>query len=140
MLKGKMKSCMVLGVFLLMTGCDLDDMFERRDPDPVLTTAAEAKNLRDGTPVILKGYILIGDTGWRPRTTFKDTEGGEITIEIDDDLFYWMINSIKSGDQVEIRGEVDKERGGTEIDVEWIAKIEKRGSIEVKVHEQERRT
>jgi uncharacterized protein (TIGR00156 family) len=88
----------------------------------VLITAAEAKSLRDGTPVILRGYILIGDTGWRPRTTFKDTKDGEIAIEIDDDL-YWMINSIGKGDLVEIRGEVDREIGRTEIDVEWITKI-----------------
>jgi uncharacterized protein (TIGR00156 family) len=119
-MKGKIKFCMVLGTFLLMAGCDMDDILERRDP--VLITAAEAAGLRDGTPVILRGYILVGDAGWSPRPIFRDTEGGEIFIEIDDDL-YWIINSIKRDDLVEIRGEVDREIGRTEIDVEWITKI-----------------
>jgi uncharacterized protein (TIGR00156 family) len=119
-MKGKIEFCVIVGIFLLMAGCDLDDILERRDP--ILITAAEAGSLRDGTPVILQGYILIGATGWYPRTTFKDTEDGEIIIEIDDDL-YGIINSIGQDDLVEIRGEVDKERGRTEIDVEWIRKI-----------------
>jgi uncharacterized protein YdeI (BOF family) len=119
-MKRKIRFCMILGIFLLMVGCDMDDILERRDP--VLITAAEADGLRDGTPVILRGYILVGDTGWYPRTTFKDIKGGEIIIKIDDDL-YWIVNSIGRGDLVEIKGEVDREIGRTEIDVEWISKI-----------------
>ena len=120
-MKGKIISCMVLGIFLLVVGCDMDDMTEGRPP--VMVTSAEARGLRDGTPVIMKGYITARDAGWYPRTTFKDTEGGEITIEIDDDL-YWIINSISKDDLVEIGGEVDRERGReTEIDVEWINKM-----------------
>jgi uncharacterized protein (TIGR00156 family) len=119
-MRGKIISCMVLGTFLLIAGCDMDDMLERRDP--VMVTAAEAGSLRDGTPVILRGYILAENTGWYPRTIFKDTSGGEITIEIDDDL-YWSISSIKKDDLVEIWGEVDKEIGRTKIEVEWLYKI-----------------
>jgi uncharacterized protein (TIGR00156 family) len=119
-MRGEIISCMVLGMFLLMAGCDMDDMLEKRDP--VMVTAKEAEGLHDGTPVILRGYILTGDAGWYGRTTFTDTNGGEIAIEIDDDL-YWSIGSIKKDDLVEIWGEVDKEIGRTKIDVEWIYKI-----------------
>jgi uncharacterized protein (TIGR00156 family) len=84
--------------------------------DPV--TVAEAKNLRDDSPVLLRGKIerFLGDE----KYVFSD-DSGTITIEVDDRL--WASLSVSQDDIVEISGEVDKNFRGVEIEVNSIKKI-----------------
>jgi uncharacterized protein (TIGR00156 family) len=80
-------------------------------------TVVEAKNLRDNTPVVLRGKIerFLGDE----RYLFSD-DSGTITIEIDDRL--WAGLSVDQNDLVEINGEVDKDFRSIEIEVKGIKK------------------
>lgn len=82
-------------------------------PDSLqLTTASAATKLADDTPVKLQGYIIksIGDE----RYEFKDSSG-TITVEIDNDD--WGGVQATPETKVEIRGEIEKEWNGTEVDV-----------------------
>jgi uncharacterized protein (TIGR00156 family) len=81
-------------------------------------TVAEAKNLRDDSPVVLQGKIerFLGDE----KYLFTDSTG-TITVEIDNRL--WAGLSINQNDTVEISGEVDKDFRGVEIEVNSIKKI-----------------
>ncbi|MDR2433686.1 MAG: NirD/YgiW/YdeI family stress tolerance protein [Treponema sp.] len=84
--------------------------------DPV--TVAEAKNLRDDSPVVLRGKIerFLGDE----KYLFSD-DSGTITVEIDNRL--WTGLSVNQNDTVEISGEVDKDFRGIEIEVNAIKKL-----------------
>jgi uncharacterized protein (TIGR00156 family) len=84
--------------------------------DPI--TVAEAKNLRDDSPVILTGKIerFLGDE----KYLFSDSTG-TITIEIDNRL--WNGISVNQNDTVEISGEVDKDFRGVEIEVNSIKRV-----------------
>jgi uncharacterized protein (TIGR00156 family) len=81
-------------------------------------TVAEVKNLRDDSPVILRGKIekSLGDE----KYLFTDSTG-TITVEIDNRL--WNGISVNQNDTVEIRGEVDKDLKGVEIEAKSIKKI-----------------
>lgn len=86
-------------------------------PGPALVTVEQAKNLRDDTPVALKGRIVrsLGNEDY----LFEDGTGG-ITVEIDRKR--WQGQHIGPDDLVEIHGEVDKEWSTVEIDVDRIIK------------------
>ncbi|MDR1256540.1 MAG: NirD/YgiW/YdeI family stress tolerance protein [Spirochaetaceae bacterium] len=81
-------------------------------------TVAEAKNLRDSSPVVLRGKIerSLGDE----KYLFSD-DSGTITVEIDDRL--WVGLSVNQNDTVEISGEVDKDFRSIEIEVSAIKKL-----------------
>ena len=81
-------------------------------------TIQDARNLRDDTPVLLRGHILryLGDE----KYLFSD-ETGTIIIEIDDRL-WWNI-SVNENDLVEISGEIDRDFRRVEIEVNRIRKL-----------------
>jgi uncharacterized protein (TIGR00156 family) len=89
-----------------------------RGPGVAAITVAEAKNLRDDSPVVLQGKIerFLGDE----KYLFSD-DSGNITVEVDDKI--WGGLSIDQNDVVEITGEVDRDRRGVEIEVKTIRKM-----------------
>jgi uncharacterized protein (TIGR00156 family) len=89
-----------------------------KGPGAVAITVAEAKNLRDDTPVILQGKIerFLGDE----KYLFSD-DSGNITIEIDNRI--WGSLSVDQDDVVEITGEIDRDYKGLEVEVRSIKKL-----------------
>ena len=83
-------------------------------------TVSQAKSLPDHTLVVLTGSI-VASLG-REKFTFRDSTG-EITIDIDRNLWVLLDVSVETNDQVEIRGELDVEKRVTEVDVKFIKKI-----------------
>ncbi|KNC91363.1 YgiW/YdeI family stress tolerance OB fold protein [Trabulsiella odontotermitis] len=86
-------------------------------PDGSSTTVENAKTLRDDTWVTLRGNIVerISDDLY----VFKDATG---TINVDIDHKRWNGVTVTPQDNVEIRGEVDKDWNSVEIDVKQISK------------------
>lgn len=82
------------------------------------STVSQAKDMVDDQPIVLHGRILQG-LG-KDRYTFQD-DTGTITIKIGRKT--WKGTTISPEDRVEIGGEVDKDRNGTKIDVDWIRKL-----------------
>jgi uncharacterized protein (TIGR00156 family) len=70
--------------------------------------------------VILTGNIVQSQRG--ERYTFRDSTG-DITVEIDRDLWTLLGVSVVPADRVEIRGEIDIENRVAEIDVKYIRKL-----------------
>jgi uncharacterized protein (TIGR00156 family) len=89
-----------------------------KGPGAVAITVAEAKNLHDDTPVILRGKIkrFLGDE----KYLFSD-DSGTIFIEIDNSV--WGTLSVDENDLVEITGEIDKDYSGLEVEVKTISKL-----------------
>jgi uncharacterized protein (TIGR00156 family) len=87
-------------------------------PGAAAITVAEAKNLRDDSPVILRGKIerFLGDE----KYLFSD-ETGNITIEIDSRI--WGTLSVDQNDVVEISGEIDRDYRRIEVEVKTIKKV-----------------
>jgi uncharacterized protein (TIGR00156 family) len=81
-------------------------------------TVTEAVKLRDDTRVVLQGTIVSALR--KEKYLFRDSTG-EITIEIDDDV--WRGLSISENDKVEIYGKIEKEKHRIEIDVKRIRKL-----------------
>jgi uncharacterized protein (TIGR00156 family) len=113
----KVKHLVCLAVLLALTGLTV---YAQGYTGPGLEsiTVAEAKNLRDDSPVVLTGKIerFLGDE----KYLFSD-DSGTITVEIDNRL--WAGLSINQNDTVEISGEVDKDFRGIEIEVSAIKKV-----------------
>jgi uncharacterized protein (TIGR00156 family) len=113
----KTKFLVCLTVLLALTGLTVYAQgYTGPGLDPI--TIAEAKNLRDDSPVVLRGKIerFLGDE----KYLFSD-DSGTITIEIDNRL--WAGFSVNQNDIVEINGEVDKDFRGIEIEVNSIKKV-----------------
>jgi uncharacterized protein (TIGR00156 family) len=89
-----------------------------KGPGAVAITVAEAKSLRDNSPVILQGKIdrFLGDE----KYIFSDASG-IITIELDNKI--WRGLSVDQNDTVEITGEIDRDFTGIEVEVKTIRKI-----------------
>ena len=87
-------------------------------PSVSIVSVKQAKNLRDDSPVILRGKILrfLGDE----KYLFSD-DSGSITVEIDDHL--WQGVTVSENDTVEISGKLDKEFAKIEIEVSSIKKV-----------------
>ena len=83
-------------------------------------TVAQAKNLPDDSLVILTGNII--QSLGREKFTFRDSTG-DITIEVDRNLWLLLDLSVSASDDVEIRGEIDIEKRAVEIDVKYIKKL-----------------
>ncbi len=86
-------------------------------PGIAVSLAKQAESLRDDTPVILRGRITRSLGG--EKYLFTDTSGSVI-LDIDDSI--WNGQRITPDDPVEIHGEVDKDWGSVEIDVDRIVK------------------
>lgn len=83
-----------------------------------VTTVAAALEAADDTPVVLQGQIvkrLKGET-----YEFRDATG-TLKAEIDDDE--WPPQAIGEQATVRLSGEVDRDLGGREIDVEIVEPI-----------------
>lgn len=82
------------------------------------STVSQVKDMVDDQPIVLHGRILhaLG----KDKYTFQD-DTGTITIKIGGKT--WKGATISPEDQVEIGGEVDKDRRGVKIDVDWIRKL-----------------
>jgi uncharacterized protein (TIGR00156 family) len=104
-----------IAAILTLTGCEDGENIFSMDRKNV--TVSEVDGLRDGTPVRLTGAIEFG-TGEMHQ--FSDNTGN-IPVEIDAEV--WIGSGINLASlnfpfQVEIEGEVDKERDSvTYIDV-----------------------
>ena len=83
-----------------------------------ITSARDAAKMRDDTRVIMRGHIVKQLD--KDKYLFQDSSG-TIRIEIDDDK--WGGLSITPDDIVEIRGEIDVDRRGVEVDVDSIVKL-----------------
>ena len=85
-----------------------------------IVTVAQAKKMRDDTPVIVQGNIVqrMGDE----KYLFRDGTDSVI-VEIDDED--WGGVEVRTSDTVKLYGEVDAGLFKTEIDVDRIEKIEK---------------
>ncbi|GHS87324.1 TIGR00156 family protein [Campylobacterota bacterium] len=95
--------------------------FNGADTGKVQTvTVVQARGLSDNSLVILTG--TIAQSLGNEKYTFRDSTG-DITVEIDRDLWALLDISIGTKDRVEIRGEIDIENRVTEIDVKFIKKL-----------------
>lgn len=85
-----------------------------------IVTVAQAKKMRDDTPVIVQGNIVqrVGDE----KYLFRDGTDSVI-VEIDDED--WGGVEVRTSDTVKLYGEVDSGLFKTEIEVDRIEKIEK---------------
>ena len=86
-------------------------------PGPEFVTVEQAKDMRDDTPVALKGYIIKSLGG--DNYLFKD-DTGTITLDIDDKR--WAGQTVGAEDLVEIYGKVDKDWSDLEIEVKRLVK------------------
>jgi uncharacterized protein (TIGR00156 family) len=114
-MKGKYLVCLAI-LFTLIALTGYAQGYTGPGLDPI--TVAEAKSLRDDSPVVLRGKIerSLGDE----KYLFSDGSG-TITVEIDNRV--WNGLSVNQNDTVEISGEVDKDFRGVEIEVSDIKKI-----------------
>jgi uncharacterized protein (TIGR00156 family) len=115
----KMKHFICLVGLLALVGLSVNaQQGGYKGPGAVAITVAEAKNLRDDTPVILQGKIerFLGDE----KYLFSD-DTGNIVIEIDHKV--WGDLSVDENEVVEISGEIDREFRGNEVEVSAIRKI-----------------
>jgi uncharacterized protein (TIGR00156 family) len=86
---------------------------------PAATTVVDTRILPDDAKVVLRGHIVraLGDE----KYLFRD-ETGEISVEIDDDL--WRGQRVEPKDAVEIRGEVDRDWAiSVEIEADTLTKL-----------------
>jgi uncharacterized protein (TIGR00156 family) len=83
-------------------------------------TVLQARSLPDNSLVILTGTIV--QSLGREKYTFRDSTG-DITIDIDRDLWTLLGLSINTSDRVEIGGKLDIEKRVLEVDVKYIKKL-----------------
>jgi uncharacterized protein (TIGR00156 family) len=115
----KNKHLVFLGILLSLVGLTANaQQGGYKGPGAVAITVAEAKELRDDSPVILRGKIerFLGNE----KYAFSD-DSGTITIEIDNKI--WSGLSVDQNDTVEITGELDRDFKGIEVEVRTIKKI-----------------
>lgn len=86
-----------------------------KGPGPAVKTVQEVMQLKDDTPVTLKGRIIerLGDE----RYTFKDATG-TIVVDIDDED--WKGLEVTPEMDIIIEGEVDKKWARIEVDADSI--------------------
>ena len=83
-------------------------------------TVIQARGLADDSLVILTGTIV--QSLGREKYTFRDSTG-DITVDIDRDLWALLGISLGASDRVEIGGKTDVEKRVAEIDVKYIKKL-----------------
>ena len=89
------------------------------DKSSTEVSVAHAKEMKDNTPVRLKGNIIqnLGDE----KYLFTD---GNQTIIVEIDTEDWGGQDVSAKDTVIITGEIDKDLFGTEIDVETVQLVQ----------------
>lgn len=80
-----------------------------------LVTTAQLKDLKEDTPVILKGHIL--ESLGNEEYTFQD-KTGTVIIEVDHDD--WNGVTVLPENEVILEGEVEVERGELQVEVDRI--------------------
>ncbi|MDR0587371.1 MAG: NirD/YgiW/YdeI family stress tolerance protein [Burkholderiales bacterium] len=84
-------------------------------------TVEQAKSFPEDTLVILKGNVVQSVS--RDKYIFRDATG-DITVDIDRDLWILLGLTLSANDRVEIGGKIDHEkRHGNEVDVKYIKKL-----------------
>jgi uncharacterized protein (TIGR00156 family) len=117
---GKKVSFLVVVAIFFLTGIVGAQEWQRggyTGPSIGISTIQDAKRMWDESPVALEGKIerFVGDE------KYMFTDGGDsIIVEIDNDS--WRGLSVGAADVVIIYGEVDKNFGRTEIEVDRIVK------------------
>ncbi|GIU17056.1 hypothetical protein TUM4644_01860 [Shewanella colwelliana] len=83
--------------------------------DKPVNRAADTLNAKDDTPVELTGHLIksLGDE----KYLFRDNSG-EVEVEIDNAL--WRDIEVNSNTTVTLKGEVDDEWSGIEIEIDEI--------------------
>jgi uncharacterized protein (TIGR00156 family) len=113
-----------LSVFLILVGLTVNaQQGGYKGPGSVAITVAEAKNLRDDSPVVLQGKIerFLGNEKYIfPAYLFSDNSGN-ISVIIPDRI--WNGLSVDQNDVVEITGIIDRDFTETEVIVRSIKKI-----------------
>lgn len=84
-----------------------------------IVTVRQVREMRDDVPVIVKGKIIqrMGDE----KYLFEDSTGS-ITVEIDDET--WRGQTITPADDVKLQGDVDAGIFKTELDIDYIEKLQ----------------
>lgn len=83
-----------------------------------IQTVASILGAKDDTPVVLEGSLIQHVRG--DNYLFRDATG-EIEVEIDNEDFRGEI--INPEDTIRISGEVDIDKNGKDIDVDYLVKI-----------------
>ena len=83
-----------------------------------IATVKQVKEMRDDVPVIVQGNIIQRMGG--EKYLFEDATDS-ITVEIDDDD--WRGQTVSPSDKVKLYGEVDAGLFKTEIDVDYVEKL-----------------
>ena len=85
---------------------------------PMMTSVSEALKMNEDTIVTLRGNIV--DKISEDKYTFKDSTG-TMMVDIDNDK--WAGISQDTKDMLELSGEIDREAGTVELDVDSIKKV-----------------
>ena len=114
----KTRLFLMIGLFALVVLSANAGQGGFRGPSIGAITVAEALNLRDDTPVILRGYIIhfLGNK----RYLFSDATG-TITVEIERRA--WGSLLIDENDLVEISGEIDRDMNSVKVEVDSIRRL-----------------
>jgi len=124
-----MRKYVFWNIFLMLTVLSLGTVYGQGFTGPgsgtnarqvQTVTVSQARNLPDDSLVILTGTIV--QSLGRERFMFRDSTG-DITIEVDRNLWVLLDLSVNANDRVEIRGEIDIENRTAEIDVKYIKKL-----------------
>ena len=103
------------GLIMLSAVLTLPAMAAYNGPGPAnhVKTAADAAKAKDDTPVELTGYLVqsLGDE----KYLFRD-DSGDVEVEIDNAL--WRNIEVNSDTKVTLKGEVDDEWQGIEIEID----------------------
>jgi uncharacterized protein (TIGR00156 family) len=83
-------------------------------------TVLQARSLPDNSLILLTGNIV--ESLGREKYTFRDSTG-DITIDVDRDLWVLLGLSISINDRVEIGGKLDIKKRVLEVDVKYIKKL-----------------
>ncbi|MDR2481622.1 MAG: NirD/YgiW/YdeI family stress tolerance protein [Spirochaetaceae bacterium] len=83
-------------------------------------TVIQAMNLPNKSLVILTGNIV--QSLGREKYLFRDSTG-DITVEIDRELWILLNLSVNVADRVEIGGKMDVEKRKIEVDVKYMKKL-----------------
>jgi len=89
-------------------------------------TVEEAKELKDDTKVLLKGYII--EKLDKEMFLFRDNTG-DIDLEIEDDV--WKDRTLAPDSTVLVHGEINRDKDMVRIEVDEIADLD----VEVEIEE-----
>ena len=110
------------GICYLALICSATNLYAQqggfRGPGANVITIAEARMLRDDTPVILRGRIVRSLRN--EKYVFSD-ETGNITVEIDRRIRGSL--SVTETETVEISGEIDRDSRSIEVEVRSIRRL-----------------